>query len=190
VAAALRRERLLRVAAIAAAAAIATAIFLLRRAGVLEGVPAVAFAMLLVIVLPCSTCFSRRLLLGGAIFLGWMPLLWWVRLPVSQVDRVGITLALVSGVLTCWVLWAPHVRERARRLVPRVALVDTMPFAAAGLATWTTWPFIASPGGERTLNALMNMGWDHVSHLSMVLMGRAKGAIVPMLGQAPDGSPL
>ncbi len=183
-----KREGLRRIGAVAAGAAAAAVIYSLRRTGILEGVPAVVFAVLLVLILPCSTCFSRRLLIGGAIFLGWMPLLWWVRLPVHQVDRVGITLALVSGALTWWVLWAPRVRERAGRLIPRFAPVDAMPVAVAGLATWMSWPLIASPGGERSLNALIGTGWDHVSHFAMVLTARAEGAIAPMLGQAPDGT--
>jgi hypothetical protein len=181
------RRRLRRLLALVVGIAVATAIFFLRRTGVLDGVPAVVFAVLLVLILPCSTILSRRVLLGGAIFLGWMPVLWWVRLPVPEVDRVGIVLALVSGALACWVLWSPEMGARARRLVPRAGIVDAMPVAAAGIATWTVWPFITFSGADRLLNALY-YGWDHVSHFGMVMQIRSQGAIVSMLGSAPDGS--
>jgi hypothetical protein len=177
-----------RILAVTVAVGVAAAVFFLRRGGVLHGLPALVFALLLVVILPSASFLSRRLLLGGAIFLGWMPLLWWVKLPVPRVDRVGVTLAAISGVLALWVLWAPGVRIRARRLVPRVGLIDTMPFAAAGLATWTVWPLLGSSVGVRSLGLLMKTGYDHAAHLAMAFMARAGGAIVPMLGPAPNGS--
>ena len=182
------RKGVHRVIAASAAVAIAAAVFFLRRTGVLEGVPALFFAILLVLVLPWATNLSGRILVGGALFLGWMPLLWWVPLPVPQVDRVGLTLALVSGCLTCWVLWGSDVGARAKRLIPNVVMVDAMPFAAAGLAAWTTWPLIVASSGALPLNLLMKVGWDHASHAAMVLQIRAQGGIVPVLGTAPDGS--
>lgn len=171
-----------------AAVAVAVTVLLLRRAGVLHGAPALALGLLLALSVPWSTCLSRRLLLAGAICLGWMPLLWWVRLPVGDVGRVGLTLALGSGALAGWVFAAPNVRNRAKRLVPRVAAVDAIPVAATLVALWATWPLITSPAGDRTLNLLMKSGWDHVAHLAMVMLIRTNGAIVPMLGPSPDGS--
>lgn len=172
-----------------AAVVVAVTVLLLRRAGVLYGVPALALGLLLALSVPWSTCLSRRLLLAGAIFLGWMPLLWWVRLPVGNVGRVGLTLALASGALAGWVCAAPNIRIRARRLVPRMASVDTIPVAAALVALWATWPLITSPSGDRTLNLVMKLGYDHVTHLFLVMLIRSKGAIVPMLGPSPDGTP-
>jgi hypothetical protein len=188
VAVSIRGAHLRRVVAVVLAAGVTAAVFFLRRTGILEGIPALVFAVLLVLILPLSTLLSRRILLGGAIFLGWMPVLWWVRLP--QVDRVGIVLALVSGALALWLLWAPDVRARARRLVPRVAMVDAMPFVAGGIATWTMWPLFNIPGAERLLQLLSDgAGWDHVAHSAMVLMIRAKGVVEPMMGLSPDGTP-
>jgi hypothetical protein len=178
-----------RVVAVTAAVAFAVAMLFLRRAGVLHGVPALVFATLLICLLPCSSTLSRRILLAGAVFLGWMPLLWWVRLPVPEVDRVGLVLALVSGSLVCWVLWGADVRERLRRLIPTLEPIDSMPLAAAGLAVWTTWPLLASSAGDRTLSVLVTMGWDHAAHLGMAFIARAEGAIAPMIGQSPNGSP-
>ena len=185
----IRGERLRRVLAVVIAAGVAAAVFFLRRTGVLEGIPALVFTVLLVLILPLSSVFSRRILLAGAIFLGWMPLLWWVRLPVPQVDRVGIVLALIAGALAFWLLWAPDVRARARRLVPQVAVIDAMPFAAGGLAAWTVWPLFNIPGAGRLLQLLSDdAGWDHCAHSAMVLMIRAKGVVEPMMGPSPDGS--
>ena len=177
-----------RVLALLAALATAAGVYALRTAGVLEGVPALAYVVLLMSSLPWSDYLSRRLLLAGAVFLGWMPLLWWVRLPAPEVDRVGLTLAIASGALVGWVLWDSETPARARRLIPRVRAVDAMPFVAASLAVWTTWPLLTASRGDRTLNVLMNSGWDHVAHLTMVMLIRTQGAIVPMLGPAPDGS--
>ena len=182
------RRHVRQVWALLAALAIAAAVFALRRVGALDGIPAVAFAVLLACSLPWSAHLSRRTLLAGAVFLGWMPLLWWVRLPVD-VDRVGLTLAIASGALAGWVLWGPDVRAQARRLIPRVGPADAMPVVAAAVAVWTTWPLLAASGGDRTLNLLMMLtSWDHVAHAAMVMLIRTKGAIGPMLGPAPDGS--
>jgi hypothetical protein len=155
--------------------------------GVLEGIPAVAFAVLLAAILPWSTHLSRRLLLAGALFLGWMPLLWWLRLPVPAVDRVGLTLAIASGALAGWVLWAADARARAKRLIPQVGIVDAIPFVAAAVAAWTTWPLLSSSGGDRSLSILMSRSWDHVAHFAMVMVIRTQGAIGPMLAPATGG---
>jgi hypothetical protein len=128
------------------------------------------------------------MLLVGALFLGWMPLLWWVRLPVNA-DRVGLTLAVASGALAGWVLWGPDIRPRARRLIPLVASVDVMPVVAAAMAVWATWPLLDASEGDRTLGLFMTLSsWDHVAHAAMVMLIGTKGAIGPMLGSAPDGS--
>jgi len=177
-----------RLAAAVAATAIAATVFLLRRAGILDGIAAIVFAILLVLLLPFSNLLSRRILVAGALFLGWMPVLWWLPLPVPEVDRVGIVLSLLSGGLVGWVLWGAGLRIRARRLLPQVAAIDAMPVAAAGLTIWMARPLIVSPSGERSLNVLVNMGWDHVSHLAMAFTARTHGAIAPFLGNAPDGS--
>ncbi len=185
----IRGEYLRRILAFALAAVVAVAVFFLRRTEVLQGIPALVFTVVLVLSLPLSRVFSRRILLAGAIFLGWIPILWWVRLPVPQVDRVGIVLAILSGGLVCWVLWGADLRSRARRLVPQMAWVDAMPVAAGGLATWTMWPLFNIPGATQLLRLLSDgAGWDHCAHSAMVLMIRAKGVIQPMMGASPDGS--
>jgi hypothetical protein len=189
VAGGVRGGYLRRTLALVIAVGVSAAVFFLRRAGVLQGIPALVFTVLLVLILPLSTVLSRRILLAGAIFLGWIPLLWWVRLPVPQVDRVGIVLALISGALVFWLLWAPGARERVRRLVPQVAVVDAMPLVAGGLATWTMWPLLNVSGAPRLIQLFGDAkGWDHVSHSAMVLMIRAKGVMEPMMGLSPDGS--
>jgi hypothetical protein len=177
-----------RARALLVALAVAATVFSLRWSGVLNGLPAVAFAVLLALSLPWSAHLSRRLLLAGALFLGWMPLLWWVRLPVHDVDRVGLTLALAAGAVAGWTLWTPDVRVRARRLIPRVGAVDALPLTAAAVAVWTTWPLLAASGGERTLDVLMKQGFDHAAHFAMVILIRTEGAIGPLLGAAPDGA--
>jgi hypothetical protein len=185
----LAKKLVRRMVAVVAAVIVAAAVFFLRRAGLLEGVPAAVLAILLVVFLPSSSLLSRRILLAGAVFLGWVPLMWWVRLPVPDVDRMGILLALAFGALVLWVFWGADLRPRAKRLVPQVAIVDAMPVAAAGIAGWAMWPLLASSAGERSLSVLVKMGWDHAAHLGMAFTARAEGAIAPMIRQGPDGSP-
>jgi len=183
------KDHLRRILAVVVAAGVAAAVFFLRRAGVLEGIPGLVFAVLLVLLLPLSPVLSKRIAVGGALFLGWMPLLWWVRMPVPEVDRTGIVLALLSGGLVLWVLWSKDLRDRAWRLVPQLGVVDAMPFVAGGLAAWTMWPFLGARGADRLIELFADgRGWDHVAHGGMVLMTRAEGVIEPMLGASPDGS--
>lgn len=177
-----------RVVAILSGVAVFVAVFFLRREGVLDGIPALVFALLLASLLPWSGSLSRRILFAGALFLGWIPLLWWLKLPVPQVDRMGLVLAGVSAIIVGWISWGSNVRVRVKRLLPRLAPVDAMMLGALLLAAWTVWPLLDSSSGVGTLNVLMQQGFDHSGHSAMVIQARAQGAISPFLGAAVDGS--
>lgn len=172
-----------------AAVAAAGFVLLLRRLHLLDGAPAMVLSLLLMVVIPSAATLSGRLVVNGSVLLGWVPLLWWTALPLGDIGRIGLLLALAVGSLTAWILAGPAPRTRVRRLAPRVAAVDLMPAAAALIAAWTTWPLLTSTSADRTLSALMRLGWDHCAHFGMVMLARSEGAVSAMLGPAPDGTP-
>ncbi|MGN8245657.1 hypothetical protein ACTHAM_002781 [Cellulomonas soli] len=164
----------------------ATAIAALRTAGILEGWWGLGLCSLLVLAVPSSRLLSRRILLNATITLGWLPLLWWVRLPVDPLGRVTLLMAITTGVLVGWVGGGPSIRARSRRLVPQVALADLGPLLAGlGTAAIVT-PWWRLREGASALGALA-LGWDHSAHYAMTHMIRVHGVLTSTLGPAPDG---
>src|SRR5690349_1757394 len=96
----------------AAAIAAALAVVLLRHEGWLTGGPALAVAAVIVLALPTAKALSRRLLLTGCLFFGWLPVLWWWHLSLVG-GRVTTVLALVAAGLAGWVEAGP---DRPARL--------------------------------------------------------------------------
>ena len=64
------------IAALAAAAAVA-AVVLGREFHVLTGWRGVILVVLLFVAVPVSVNLSRRIMIVGALVLGWLPLAWW-----------------------------------------------------------------------------------------------------------------
>ncbi|MGA9747603.1 MAG: hypothetical protein WBQ50_09150, partial [Nocardioides sp.] len=159
----------------------------LRILGHLDGQVALALVAGLSLLAPTSSILSRRLLIVSALVLGWIPLVWWLPLDLGRLDRTGLLLAASSAALVGWTCAAPRMSQRARRLIPQVALMDLAPVLAAALTAWLTWPFLSAASGDRTLNILIKSGWDHAAHFGMTHVIRAEGAITPYLGPAPDG---
>ncbi|MDT7707729.1 MAG: hypothetical protein QOG20_3336, partial [Pseudonocardiales bacterium] len=89
-----------------------------RRAGVLEGTAGLLVGVLLVLLVPTSRDLCRRILLAGCLLLGWVPLLWWVPLPVGTTGRVAIGLAVLAAAVAGWVGAGRRPRLRMRALVP------------------------------------------------------------------------
>ena len=136
------------------------------------------------LVAPISRSYSRRLLLGGTLLLGWLPVLWWIPLPVPF-DRVGIAVAVTAGVIAS--LAARQWRAGAT-ILPRPRLTDAIPVAAAVMTTWLYLPFLSFRSELGALNLLIKSGWDHVAHLYMVKLIAENGSVLATLGSAPDGS--
>ena len=65
---------------------VAGAVVALRLAGVLDGAIGLVAAAVIALALPLSRSLSRRILLSGSILIGWLPLLWWLRLPLGGLD--------------------------------------------------------------------------------------------------------
>lgn len=156
-----------------------------RSAGVLEGPPALALAVVAVLAVPTSREASRRVLLAGCTVLGWLPLTWWFAWP-GDLGRSGVLLAALVGGLAGWVAAGPGRRRRAALLVPRVRVVDALPVLAALAAVVVVWPWLAVSTGGHALSLLLQ-GWDHSAHYDIVAMMRQHGVVVSAAGPAPLG---
>lgn len=140
--------------------------------GVVHG----SLTVLTVLTVPSSRQLSRRLLLNLCLIFGWTPLLWWLPLPLPLGDRgrAGALLSVAVGGIGVWVGTARSPCERARRILPRLALVDAYPLLAAALSVVVLYPWLQAKSGAAALSMLMK-GWDHSAHFTMVRLIRHGG---------------
>lgn len=180
-------DRLPRVArAVLAGLIAAAAVAVGRRSGLLDGVAGLVLAVVLLGALPVSRELSRRIVLVGVIVLGWVPVLWWLHLPVGDWGRVTIGLSALAAGLASWVVAGASPAARLRRLVPRAGVTDLLPFGAAGVMAVIVarWSF-----GTTSVGALatLSRGWDNSAHFFMTSTIRRTGAVLARLGDAPGG---
>ncbi|MGI5126748.1 hypothetical protein ACQEVB_08010 [Pseudonocardia sp. CA-107938] len=155
-----------------------------RLAGLADGPVGLALAGVLLLLVPSSRELSRRVLHTGAIVAGWLPVLWWIDLPVGAVGRATLLLALLAGGLAAWVACGPQPLARARALVPRIRAADVaLPVVAAG-AVLLHQPFLSTKTPVQSL-ALLMTGWDNSAHYSMYSMLRTYGVTVDGLTAPP-----
>ena len=173
---------------VVAGLAVAALVVAGRLTGALDGAAGLALAALLLALAPFSRRLSRRLVIGGGLVIGWMPLLWWLPAPAHGIGWVTPVLAMSAGALAAWPFAGAGPARRARLLLPRISTVDALPVLTFALGIWQTWPLVNAASGDRTLNLLMKSNWDHVTHFDMVEMIRSQGQVVPMLDASPDGS--
>lgn len=142
---------------------------------------------LLVLAVPTARDAARRLLLNGAVLLGWLPVLWWLPEPTG-LGRSGVIAVVTVAGLTAWVLRGTPVRNRVRALVPQVRWIDVLvPVAgAAGLAV--TWPFMVGRTPLALLDGYLRGGLDNVGHFSMFQQQRTTGLAGPLAVGPADGS--
>lgn len=171
---------------LAAALLAGASVVVLRVSGLLDGACGAVLAVALLVLVPSSAMFSRRLLLNGVIALGFLPLLWWHQLPLGEVGRVTLVLALVIAAMVGWVVHAGHPADRLRRLIPRVGWADLAPLGAASAGAVMLSPWLRAPSGEGVLSMLMT-GWDHSAHFDMTEMVRQHGAAIWALA-SPTGT--
>lgn len=164
----------------------AAAVVLARRLGLLDGIVGLVFAALVLVALPVSRSLSRRLVITGSAVLGWVPVVWWVPLPVGSWGRVTIGLAVVLAGLAFWTATAPAPAVQVRRLVPRFALVDALPFGAAAVVAIIAGRWALGGTGASAL-AVLSRGWDHSSHFYMTTTIRRTGTVLAHLGAGPGG---
>jgi hypothetical protein len=173
--------------AVLAAVLVAGTVVLLRSQGLLSGYLALGLSAVLVLAVPTSGQLSRRILLAAALLFGWVPVLWWAPLPVAGLGRVTLLLAITAGAMAAWVGHAENPVARLRLLVPKIALVDALPFVAAGVAATLLRGWWRLGSGETVL-AFLSRGWDNSAHFDMVEMIRAHGATIDVLGAPSDGT--
>ena len=165
-----------------AGVAVAVLLVVLRRAGVLDGLPVLLVAFALALAFPTSRNLSRRLLLAGSLAFGAAPLLWLWDLPVGAVGRMTWVLSLAAAGLAAWVAWPDrtHRAARARSLLPSLRGADALPLVAAAGAAWTTASWWRVSGEAEALARLIP-GWDNSAHFAMVSTIRRHGVTVDRL---------
>ncbi|PWC03805.1 hypothetical protein DCE94_06245 [Agromyces badenianii] len=163
------------------------AVIVARELHLLSGWGAVLFAVVLFILMPVSANLSRRVMIVGALVIGWVPIAWWPGL-WGFGDRVTWLLALAVGALVFWLFAGPSRALRCRALVPRVRGSDAITIAAGAGATWLLWPLMVAASDARALTLLMKSGWDHVAHYFMASHLTAAGSLQAATGTSSDGS--
>jgi hypothetical protein len=147
-----------------------------RSSGILEGSPAVALLVIACLLIPSSRQLSRRILVAGAVGLGWVPMAWWFPVPLSSLGRMDILLALLVGGLGAWVASGCSPRDRLAALVPQFRPVDILPCITAILSACALRNLLAARTGSRVLTLLIP-GWDNLAHYAMVHSIRVTGEV-------------
>jgi hypothetical protein len=155
--------------------------------GLLQGMPALVFAVLLVVVLPTARVLSQRILFNGLITAGMVPLSWWLPERFLGIDHGTLLLASLSGVLAWWVFSGQVWARRARRLLPRTRWVDSIPFLAALLSALSLGTMLAARSPLDVLSILTSR-WDYQSHFSIYYMIRSHGEVIPTIPLGADGT--
>lgn len=179
-----RGRRLVRAAVFGLGAA--AAVLAGRLTGLLVGAPGLLLAMVVLLLLPTSREFSRRLFTIGCLLAGWTQVAWWTELPLGGVGRVTAALAVVAGALGAWVGAAARPARRALTLVPRFRIVDAYPPLVVGVGVVALAPWLQRKTASESLGLLMG-AWDNVAHFSMVTMASAFGATVDALAPPAFG---
>lgn len=160
--------------------------YALLASGVVSGPLALVLAALVLAAVPSAATLSRRVAVTGALVVGWVPVVWWVRWPVP-VDHGAAVVAATVGVLAGLVGGSADPSARARSLVPRLQRADVLLVLAAVGALFSTsrWAFA---GSAQAALASLVPGADNFAHFSMFALLRARGAVPEVLGRGPDGS--
>lgn len=171
--------------AVTAAAVAGAATSLALGSGVLRGPAFLTVLILVALAVPSSRELSRRVVVVGCVFLGWLPFVWWWQAP-SGVSRVGVLLVVLTAVLVGWTFAGSDLRSRARILVPRVRPTDALVVLAGMWATWMNlhWLRVTDPAGALTL---MLRGWDHSAHFDIAMMIRRHGTVISHVPVGPLG---
>lgn len=168
--------------------AVSSLVVVLRVNGLLDGIPAMMSAAVLVLAVPTAKRLSLRLLINGLLAMGFTPLTWWVPERILGIDHGTLLLAACSGLLFGWIFSARHIGRRLRRLVPAVRWIDALPFLAAALSAISVGTMLAVRTSVDALS-IMTSRWDYQSHFSIYHMVRSHGEVIPTIPLPPDGVP-
>lgn len=171
---------------IVACAIVAGTVLVLRTAGLLQGTPALIVAAVLLLLLPTARVLSKRVLFNGLILAGLVPLTWWLPERLMGTDHGTLLLAGLAGAIAWWIGSSRVPVRRVRRLVPRAAWVDSIPFLAALLSALSLGTMLTIRSPLDALSILTSR-WDYQSHFSIYYMIRSHGEIIPTIPQTTAG---
>lgn len=161
-------------------AVVVGALIALRAHGLLQGIPALALAGLLVITVPSARNLSQRILYNGLITLGAVPLSWWLPERILGVDHGTLLLSAAGGSIAWWVFSGKSPGQRASRLIPKIRAIDSLPFLAGILSASSLGVMLAVRSPIDAL-AIMTSRWDYQSHFSIYHMIRSHGEVIPTI---------
>ena len=168
--------------AVAIGAAAGCAVAVARGVDADGGPPWLVLAAVLVVLVPTSRDLSRRIVVAGAVLLGWLPVTWWLSWPVDRVSVLLVALACVS------VGWTTHIalQRGLREALPRFRVLDVLPLLVGAASLAATRPWWAADGATSAL-AMLLTGWDNVGHYSMWQLTAAHGQVVDTLAPPAPG---
>lgn len=167
-------------------ACIFAAVLILRQLDMLAGKPALLLMAALLVLAPTSSLLSRRLFLNLLIFMGLVPLTWWIPERFIGTDHGSLVLAVTAGLLGAWI-WAGHdVAGRVRQLLPKVQGIDLIPLLGAGLSAAALWTMLWVSNSADALSLFLTR-WDYQSHFNIFEMLREHGAVIPMIQPVSPG---
>jgi hypothetical protein len=139
-------------------------------------VVALGLAALLALAVPVSRSLTVRISLTGTLVLGWLPTLWWWRIPWVSGHQMTLALGVTAGALAGWCVAGARPVERLRRCWPRLRWIDAAPLGAAVAGAIALWPLLAVSSPARALIVGLQ-GYDHASHFAMFEMISEFGTI-------------
>jgi hypothetical protein len=151
--------------------------------GLLRSAALLVVLALVALALPTSRDLSRRVVVVGAVFLGGLPLLWWLPWPAFLPSHAAVVTAVLGGLLA--VLMAMGRITRGD-VLPRVRSTDLAGLAAAAVAVWMQLPMLRTTSGPVALTRLLH-GWDNSAHYAMAELIRTHGTVIPLIAQGPLG---
>jgi hypothetical protein len=174
--------------AVAVGVVVATLVAVASGVGLIRGPVGLVLLVGAWVFVPSAATLSRRLALNGAVALGVVPVLWWVKWPlVFGVGHSALLLSALLGFIAFLLVWSPRHR---RGILPRVSWADLIPVGGAIFSIWYFLPFVRVHSGTGSVAMLIN-GWgnDNVGHFEMFSMIRRTLVTGLGWGDSVPGSP-
>lgn len=162
------------------------AVVFLRHSDVLVGRPALLLLAALLVLTPSSSLLSRRVFLNLLIFMGLVPLIWWIPERFIGIDHASIVLAFSTGLLGAWISARGTAGRSVRGLLPRVQGIDLVPLLAGALSAAALWTMLWVSNSADALSLFLTR-WDYQSHFNIFEMLREHGALIPVIPRVSPG---
>lgn len=162
------------------------AVIILRQSEILAGKPALLLMAGLLLAVPSSSLLSRRIFLNLLIFMGLVPLIWWVPERLIGIDHGSIVLALSAGCLGAWICVGGSAGRRLRELLPKFQGIDLVPLFGAALSAAALWTMLWVSNSADALSLFLTR-WDYQSHFNIFGMLREHGGVIPVIPRISPG---